>query len=275
MRQAQAKAKRDFEREVKKEVKKAETAVQRELTKAVDDHNRKVRAHNRRLQSEIARLNSRPTTVRYTVTRTSALNLHTVYRQVEHTADTAGWDERSQLLVDLAEAESANSALVANTLAGDATSIEDPPETTSLTDELSTVSHDLHSRWQGALYAISGANPDAARHFCTSAREIIVEMIDLKAPNKDVLDTYPDGKTSDGRVGRRWKIRYLLDRYGADHDSLTAFVDADINDVMNLFGDFNKGTHGEAGRFSLTELRAIKSRVEGAVRFLSTVIRSS
>lgn len=98
-------------------------------------------------------------------------------------------------------------------------------------------------------------------------------MIDLKAPNKNVLEAYPDGKTSDGRVGRRWKIQYLLDCYGAGHNSLTEFVDADINDVMNLFGDFNKGTHGQAGRFSLTELRVIKTRVEGAVRFLSTVIR--
>jgi hypothetical protein len=41
---------------------------------------------------------------------------------------------------------------------------------------------------------------------------------------------------------------------------------------MKLFGEFNKGTHGEAGRFDITALRAIKSRVEGAVRFLSTVI---
>lgn len=83
----------------------------------VNEHNRKARANNRRLQAGIARLNSQPTTVRYTVTRTSALNLHTVYRRVEHIADTDGWDERSQVLVDLAEAEAANSAQVANTLA--------------------------------------------------------------------------------------------------------------------------------------------------------------
>lgn len=167
IRQAQAKAKREFEREVKK----AETAMQRELAKAVNDHRRQARTNNQRLQSEIARLNSKPTTVRYTVTRTSALNLHAMYRGVERTAEMAGWDERSQQLVDFAEAEVTNSALVANALAGDTTNTEDLPESTSLTDELSTVSYDLHSRWQGALYAISGANPDAARHFCTSARE--------------------------------------------------------------------------------------------------------
>jgi hypothetical protein len=273
LRQAQAKAKRELERELEKQVKKVETAWNREATKLVNDHNRKARANQRRLQSAIARLNNQPTTVRYTVTRTSALHLHTLYRHVEHTADTAGWDEHSQRLVDLAEAEAANSALVANTLLGDTTDAEDLSESTSLTDELSTVSPDLHNRWQGALYAINGANPDAARHFCTSAREIIVKMINLKAPNAAVLGTYPDGTTPDGKVARRWKIQYLLDRYGANHDSLGEFVEADVNDVMNLFSDFNKGTHGEAGQFDLAELRVIKTRVEGAVRFLSAIIR--
>ncbi|TWP48981.1 hypothetical protein FKR81_25200 [Lentzea tibetensis] len=243
------------------------------MTKLVNDHNRKVRANPRRLQSEIVRLNNQPAVVRYTVTRTSALNLHTLYRQVERTADTAGWDERSQTLVDFAEAEAANSALVANTLLGDTTNTENLTESTSLTDELNTVSSDLHSRWQGALYSINGSNPDAARHFCTSAREIIVKMIDLKASGAAVLEAHPDGKTPDGRVARRWKIQYLLDRYGAGHASLSEFVEADVNDVMNLFGDFNKATHGDAGQFDLAELRVIKTRVEGAVRFLSAVIR--
>ena len=209
IRQAQAKAERELERELKKQLKKVETAMNRELTKRVNEHNRKARANHRRLQSEIARLNNQPTTVRYMVTRTSTLNLHTLYQQVEHTADSAGWDERSQRLVDLAEAETANSASVANALIGDTTSSVALPESTSLTDELSTVSPDLHSRWQGALYAISGANPDAARHFCTSAREIIVKMIDLNAPDTAVLEAYPERKTADGRVARRAKIQYL------------------------------------------------------------------
>jgi hypothetical protein len=52
------------------------------------------------------------------------------------------------------------------------------------------------------------------------------------------------------------------------------FVDADINNVMDLFGDFNPATHGEAGRYDLVQLAAIKSRVEGAIQFLHRIVRS-
>jgi len=69
------------------------------------------------------------------------------------------------------------------------------------------------------------------------------------------------------------KINYLLARYGAHQNSFAEFVDADMQDVMKLFRVFNEGTHGSAGKFSLNSLRSIKARVEGAIRFLSTVIR--
>lgn len=276
MRQAQAKAERQVRSEVQKQARKIENGLKREATKAVNDHNRQVRANRRRLESEVARLNrgqQHRTSVRYTVTRTSALRVHSIYREVEHSASVQDWDERRLALLDLAETETANSAHVANALLGDSSDDLPEREGTALTDELSSVSDDLDKRWRGALFSISTDNPDAARHFCTSAREILIEMINLKAPDSAVVTAYPDGRTPDGRVARRSKIRYLLDLYGADDPSLGEFVDADIDDVMNLFGAFNKGTHGDAGRYAVTELRVIKTRVEGAVRFLSTVIR--
>jgi hypothetical protein len=90
-----------------------------------------------------------------------------------------------------------------------------------------------------------------------------------------VLAARPNCQKVDGKPARREKIGYLLERYGANHASLGDFVEADVNDVMGLFRVFNDGTHGGAGRFDITSLRAIKGRVEGAVRFLSTVIRGA
>jgi hypothetical protein len=252
-------------------VRKAQRAID-SYNREVQAHNARVRANQRRLQAEIARLNSQRSSVRYTVTTTSALSLHTAYRRVEDAADAAPWDDRGQVLVDLAEAEAANSAHVANTFLGAAVG-EEELEDTSLTNELNTLSQDLDHRWRGALYALNPRNPDAARHFCTSAREIILRMIDMKAPDDAVLAAKPNCHQVTGKPARRDKIGYLLERYGANHESLGDFIDADVDDVMNLFGVFNKGTHGEAGQFDITALWALKSRVEGAVRFLSTVIR--
>jgi hypothetical protein len=249
------------------------------LKRAVDDYNREVRARNarvrgnqRRLQSEITRLNSQRSSTRYVITQTSTIALHTAYRRVEADADTGLWDERDQALVDLAEAEAANSARVTNTLIGVAAD-EEELEDTSLTDELSALSEDLDRRWRGALFALNPRNPDAARHFCTSAREIILQMIDQKAPDAVVLKAMPNCQKVNGQPARRDKIGYLLDQYGADHQSLGDFIESDVNDVMNLFGEFNKGTHGPSGRFDILALRVIKARVEGSVRFLSTILR--
>ncbi|MFC0530425.1 pPIWI-associating nuclease domain-containing protein [Phytohabitans kaempferiae] len=269
IRQAQAKS--------RKAISDYNTAV-RGLQRAVDNYNREARAHNarvranqQRLRSELARLSSQRSTTRYTVTQTSTYTLHTAFRQVEVEADY--WDDRGQLLADLAEAETANSARVANTLLGAA--VDEELEDTALTDELSAVSADLDQRWRGALFALNPRNPDAARHFCTSSREVIVQMIDIKAPDTAVLAANPGARLPDGRVARREKINYLLAKYGANHASLGNFVETDINDVLNLFKVFNSSTHGEAGKLDMTALRALKVRVEGAVRFLSTVIRGA
>lgn len=38
-------------------------------------------------------------------------------------------------------------------------------------------------RWKGALFSLSPTNPDAAQHFCTSAREVLTSMLDIAAPD--------------------------------------------------------------------------------------------
>ncbi len=140
--------------------------------------------------------------------------------------------------------------------------------------ELAEINPDLDARWRGALYALSPKNPDAARHFCTSAREMITTILELEAPDAAVKAAIPDyPKTPNGGVSRRARIQYFVQRRGDEHESLTEFVDEDINSVIALFDEFNRGTHGSAGSFSLGQLGAIKNRVEGAIRFIHRLIR--
>jgi Predicted pPIWI-associating nuclease len=253
----------------------------RRAQRAIDDYNRAARAHNasvqanrQRLQAEIARLNSQPSPAHFTITRTSTVALHAAYRRVEEDYDAGVLTSDIEPVVDLAGAEATNSAHVANALLGQPSREDLDAEDTALTDELSSLSIDLDRRWRGALFALNPRNPDAARHFCASSREVIAQMIDLRAPDSVVFVAKSGCKTTEtGRPVRREKLDYLLAHYGTNQNSLGEFVDTDVNDVMGLFRLFNDGAHGSAGKFDMPTLRAIKTRVEGSIRFLSTVIR--
>ncbi|MGI5171677.1 hypothetical protein ACQEU3_45760 [Spirillospora sp. CA-253888] len=94
------------------------------VDRAIDDYNREVRAHNARVRSnqqrlaaEISRLNRQRSTTRYTAVQTSTFALHTAYSHVDEQSEL--WNERGQELADLAEAKTANSVHVANTLLGE------------------------------------------------------------------------------------------------------------------------------------------------------------
>lgn len=93
-----------------------------------------------------------------------------------------------------------------------------------------------------------------------------------EAPDAAVKRAIPDyPETPQGSVSRRARIQYFLKRQG--YDELTDFVDKDVDSVIALFDDFNRGTHGSAGAFDLSELRVIKERVESPIRFLHRLVR--
>ena len=173
----------------------------------------------------------------------------------------------------MSERETANSVAVADSLLrdeqdeGNAADLSE----TNVTDELREIDPDLDGRWRGAVFALSPRNPDAARHFCTSAREIFVRILDVTAPDADVLASDPDCPKHDGRPTRRAKIHYLLARKGAEGGALEDFVEEDMTNILRLFRVFNDGTHGGAGRFSIGQLVAIKERVESGILFLHQI----
>ena len=244
---------------------------------AINNYNREVRAHNARiranqsrLRSALSRLSHQTITVRYTTVHHSVQELTSAYERL----DASNADP---FLSDLAERETANSAQVLNSLLEDR---GDPPEaaldftSTTITASLVGISPDLNDRWGGALFALHPHNPDAARHFCTSSREIIATILDIEAPNAEVLQRLPDCQlTQQGTPTRRSKLEFLLKRQGKADEALEHFADTNIADVVNLFPLLNAGAHGPAGEYSITQLSAIKNRVEGAIEFICEVAR--
>jgi hypothetical protein len=260
------------------EVRRVNAANQR----AVDNYNREVRAYNasvrsnkQRLQNELARLRSRPTTsAKFVAYRTSVHSLHRSFVHLEEASAQGVLGDRPELL-DLAEGEIANSVAVLNALDAPAGTIADYDtlKQTVITTELTEISHDLDSRWQGALFALDPRNPDAARHFCTSSRELLVSFLDQYAPDREVLAKWPELKLTDNKqVPRRDKLRYCLSQNGHPSTQFLNFVADDIDNIMSLFGEFNPATHGTAGRYDLAQLSTMKARVEGAILFLHRIV---
>lgn len=256
----------------------------RKVKSAVDSYNREVRAHNARvranrarLASEINKLKSYSSSNSYISLRNSVDTVQNKYRAVEQNYSNGYYDDKFNNILDLSEKEAANSASVVNALFGD----PEPEQDSRQLDEgdpelisfLAGVSADLGDRWKGALFSLSPQNPDAARHFCTSAREVITEILESEAPDYVVRSEYSACEyTPQGKPTRRSKIGFLLNKQGLLHQDLTEFVEADISNLVELFRTFNDGTHGSAGKFNLTQLHAIKRRVEDGLSFLSRIV---
>jgi hypothetical protein len=238
------------------------------FNQAVRQHNARVRANRQRLNSAIARLNSQKSS-RYSVTTTSTYRLYQSFQQLDNRYESGYLNESYGDWIDLAEREAANSAELSNSLQSPAESNQfiGPVITSTISYELKEISEDLDNRWKGAIFSLNPHNPDAARHFCTSSREVIIQLINLKAPDDEVKSNYGSVKLTDkGEPTRRSKIEYLL--HLNQRDALADFTDSNIDDVMNLFGEFNDGTHGKAGRYSYDQLLKLKTRVEDSIVYL-------
>ena len=284
LRQAQAKRKQaidKYNRAVTTHNQKVKSAGNR-YNQAVNQYNSKVRAHNNRVRAnrnrlrqeldKLARAASRPSQMTF---RTSVETVYRTYTHLESAAEAYHYGDHYNQVLDLSEREAANSASVMNAILGNpepSDGYEDVWSTT-LDPILSLIGTDLPDRWHGALFSLNPNNPDAARHFCTSSREILTRILDSYAPNSAVLAEMPDcEKMPDGSPTRRSKIRFFLYRSNMTEIPLEDFVEEDMRNIVQLFREVNDGTHGTAGRFSLDQLSVIKKRVEHAVEFLWSII---
>ncbi|MDQ0395782.1 hypothetical protein [Labrys monachus] len=253
----------------------------------VDNHNREVRQYNQKRQAAIGKYNQAVrthnaqverdrqrrlsalralTTSRYADVRDSSFDLSARYDRVE-AIGSANTD-----ILAAAKRESSNSAAVAYALNADTEAPTESAQDTGILDYLTDLSQDLCDRWKGALFALNPANTDAARHFCTSVREIFTEILDRWADDKDVIAADPSyEKTPNGTPSRKAKVRYLLKQKGADSPEMLGFVEKDIDDILQLFPVFNKATHGAAGTLTFASLKALRQRVEGGIMFLATI----
>lgn len=273
LRQAQAKI-RQAENKRRQAINRHNQSVRRANAK-IRAHNARVRAHRNRLRQELQKLARAPTRSRYVTFRASVEAVQRSYVVLERRADEDLYDDRFNQLLDLSEREAANSASVMNVLQGENPEHQQDDQFTSsgINMILAQLSSDFRDRWRGALFALNPSNPDAARHFCTSSREILTAILEGHATNDAVQATLSNcDLTQEGKPTRRSRIRFLLHRNGISDDALTDFVENDIDNVVQLFNVFNRATHGPAGNFSQSQLQVIRTRVEDAISFLGNIV---
>lgn len=268
---------RQAERKIRKDVNDYNRAVNKynsQLKRAVDAYNRFVREYNSSVRKnkqiisrEIRKLNTSSHSTYYTSVQTMQqhyLDVSSLYAE--------GWPVSSEQdeILNLIESEQANSIITANAIENN----EYPDENTEdqeIGDKLHLVSVDLDNRWKGAVFALNPNNPDAARHFCTSAREIFTEFIEMKAPDDAVFRFNPScARTDRGNATRKEKIRYMM-RDKQMESCVIDFADEDINNILELFHVLSDGTHGAAGRYEFDKLLQVKKRVEQGINFLCTI----
>lgn len=252
----------------------------RDVNAAISRYNQEVRAYNnrqrtnqQRLRSEVARLQAQ-TNNRHITFRESVVRVSTSYERLDQSSALTSLSPQENYFVDLSEREAANTVGLFNALASDQSGTQSSDEAqdlqqTSIVDEIAVVSEELDSRWRGALFALHPRNPEAARHFCTSVREIFTEVLELKAPDDAVFAAMPAcAKTQRGNATRRSKISYLLSLKGIQNAELADFASDDVDNVIELFDVLNGATHGLSGRLDVPTLRQVKKRVEDGLFFI-------
>jgi len=239
-------------------------------------YNSRIRANQQRIKNELSRLSRQSKKTQHVVFRTSVDTLQETYTRLEQRFEAQNLDPSYNRALDLSEREAANNLEVMNSLLGAEAESEQPTDEltdATLTDELRKISKDLDDRWRGAVFALNVRNPDAARHFCTSAREVFSQILEIKAPDTDVISLMPEcERTDQGKPTRRAKIKFFLYAKGMTDETFEEFVEQDMENIIELFRVFNDGTHGSAGKFNLHQLSAIKKRVEDGILFLSQLV---
>lgn len=254
IRQAQRKA----ERQLKNELNQASRKIERDINREIRNYNSKMQ-HNRQIVlRELKKLQTHSTmTIRssYTISL-DAMQKH--YVTIGNVYQNESLTPQQEYILNLIEQEQANGLITANVVENN----DFPAENTDdieIGAKLQHVSDDLNNRWKGAVFAINPQNPDAARHFCTSAREIFTEFIELKAPDDAVFQYNPNcQKTNQGNATRREKIKYMMRNSNMD-ESVISFAESDITNILELFHVLSDGTHGPAGRYSYQNLLQVKN----------------
>lgn len=254
---------------IQREARKAESQLKQSVNnynRAVRQYNSNVRSTKNKIQRELNRMEST-----YTIRTDYSIStrvVHDVYTKVSNSYKKGCIDEN---IFNAIENEDANnlelSNVVLNNYEVENSDIE--LDESNISAKLIKISTDLNNRWKGALFSLNPNNPEAARHFCTSTREILKVLIDDGIKDKDVVAANPQcEKTNNGTPTRKEKIKCAMNKKGISNELIIEFTNNNIENTVSLINELSNGTHGHANRYSINQLKSFKKRFEDSINFV-------
>jgi hypothetical protein len=119
----------------------------------------------------------------------------------------------------------------------------------------------------GARKALDSRNPDRVRHFSSSYRELLTHVLYALAPDDGIRRWSASPEHYHNKRPTR-KARLLYISRLINQTPFETFVDNDIAAVLEHFELLNGGTHGIDPQYTDAQLRALQTRIEGAITFL-------
>ncbi len=120
---------------------------------------------------------------------------------------------------------------------------------------------------KGAERALDSNNPDRARHFGTSLRELFNHVLRQLAPAPKVEDwTNDENHYHNGRPTRRARILYISRK--TKSNSFKDYLHSDVKSVLEFTSLFHGITHKKISGYSKQQLRGMLTKMRGTLHLL-------
>ena len=226
---------------IQREAKRAENQFKQSFNnynRAVRHYNTNIRNARNKIQRELNRMQST-----YTIKTNYSIStrvVHDLYMKVNNSYNNVNIDEN--IFNDI-ENEDANNLELGNVVLNNY-EVEHSDinlDESNISEKLIKISTDLENRWKGALFSLNPNNPEAARHFCTSTREILKVLIDDGIKDKEVITTNPEcERTNNGTPTRKEKIKYAMNKKGISNELIIEFTNNNIENTVSLINELSK-----------------------------------
>jgi len=153
---------------------------------------------------------------------------------------------------------------------------EKGPESTAsdpLQVQLEGMDANFGTMLKGAVQALRSDNPDKARHFSISLRELFTHVLHKLSPDDD-LRKWSNNRDDyhNDRPTRRARLKYIC--RNINETSFESFVEADTKTSIKFLRLFHGGTHSTRPGYSDPQLKAMLVRMKGLLSFLIEVAKA-
>lgn len=140
----------------------------------------------------------------------------------------------------------------------------------ALERNLPRIDSSLFRLWDGANQALTSDNPDRVRHFSTSVRELMTNVLHHLSPDDEVKKWSSNPSFyKDGRPTREARLMYIC--RDINIGPFQKFVQKDVAATIEFINLFHEGTHRVTSSFTEQQLLALKAKTESTLTFLMEI----